>query len=129
MYFIAVLGLSVLHLPWTTHAAAVQATLFSDTNCGGNAYTIEIDVSTEYCFGIAGNSFNNLQYDSGSVSQANLYTFSESVCGGSSAQFSAPHSDCMNIPFGGAKLTATYRGPLQNATESTGSTESTDSTE
>lgn len=46
-------------------AAALEAnvTVYTEENCGGDADTLYIDVSSAYCFNTAGKSFNNYNYD------------------------------------------------------------------
>lgn len=124
MHFLAPLGLAFALSLGTVRAQNVEATLYTDNDCTGDATVISIDVSDSHCFAIGGNSFGNLYYGDIPVAQAWLVTWSGSNCEGSSAVWTADaysNDGCQNVPYAGAELIADYNGPevpAGNGTES-----------
>jgi hypothetical protein len=112
MHFVVILSLSLAHLFWTTRAATAQASIYTSSDCSGDALVVYVDVSSDYCFdGAGGNSIGDIFYDPSVAAGAALRTWSGNNCEGSSANLPAASSSnggCTSIPFASVELVVQY---------------------
>lgn len=70
-----------------SHAGAAyiaNATVWENADCSGSQTTIEIDVSSKYCFNVSGRSFSHFSESPSYASKYNVgcdvFTFSDNQC-------------------------------------------------